>query len=167
MGSDSLLNHSRYFFLLWSEKWLCHLDNTNPLRSPHLCILASRGHVCLFSQYHLQDGEMASVLAGRGTQRHTSHRHPSSSLTQNPKLAKSSSHQLVRPWLLSAWWVTHKLLLLRGGHFIAALLVLLYQGELLWKSRRAQFPPETTVISVLYIQTSAFIAGGGQHYGCV
>lgn len=29
---------------------------------------------------------MTSALAGRGTQRHTSCRHPSSSLTQNPKL---------------------------------------------------------------------------------
>lgn len=51
-----------------------------------------------------------------------------------------------------------------GIILVAALLVLLYQGELLWKSRRAQFPSETTVISVLYV---FFIAGGRQHDGCV
>lgn len=60
---------------------------------------------------------MASALAGKATQRRTGRRHPSSSLMQNPKLAKSSSRQLVTPQLLSAWWLTHQLLLLPGGHF--------------------------------------------------
>lgn len=50
------------------------------------------------------------------------------------------------------------------GVILVAALLLLYQGELLWKSRRAQFPSETTVISVLYV---FFIAGGRQHDGCV
>lgn len=54
-----------------------------------------------------------------------------------------------------------------GVILVAALLVLLYRRELLWKSRRAQFPPEMTAINILYIQTSAFIAGGRQHDGCV
>ncbi|XP_062351009.1 tetraspanin-32 isoform X3 [Cinclus cinclus] len=59
---------------------------------------ACRGPVCLSSQYHLQDGEMASALAGRGIQRH-----PSSSLTRNPKLAKSSRHQLVEDSMMDVY----------------------------------------------------------------
>uniref|UniRef100_A0A8C8AML7 Tetraspanin 32 n=1 Tax=Otus sunia TaxID=257818 RepID=A0A8C8AML7_9STRI len=39
---------------------------------------------------------MVSSLPGRRTQRHAAHRHLSSSLTLNPKQAKSSSCQLVR-----------------------------------------------------------------------
>ena len=116
-----------------------------------------------------QDGEMVLSVPGRGTWRHTSHRHWSSSLTLNPKLAKSSSHQLVTPrcdakgpthsrrWYicsstaslmglamsqvpLAVWWVVHQLLLLHGGCLIAALLVLLYLGELLGGCERSMFP---------------------------
>lgn len=145
------------------EELLHCWDNTSHLRSSYLFILASHGHVCLSSQSPIRTGRRCHpcLAEGLGGTLVTS--------TQNPKLAKSSSHQLVRPWCdakgstrsrrwytcsiavclmglailwvpLGTWWVIHQLLLLHGGHLIPVLLVSLYLGDLLGGCKRSIFP---------------------------
>lgn len=60
----------------------------------------------------------------------------------------------------------NQLLLLHGSHIIAALLVLLYLGELLGECKSV-FPFRDNCACVLCVQTSSFIAGGREHDGCV